>query len=307
MKTSIEITVQGLTSDRPLQLTQSVPDVIDALPNSELESISMSDSKRAESCIYCGSQNQLSKEHVIPYALGGETIIWDGSCEKCRQKTQDFENAVLRGEMQGVRYIQGLPSRSKHANLPSTVSVQVTIEGIQSQIDIPLDEAPIFLTFPLFIGPKYLDPSKGKGLDITGTVSGSYGADPATFMTSIGASSVVMDGARNAPVAFAQMVAKIGYGIAWLQGLLKYVDDPSELVDAFLDNPRNLGRFVGTLPEPYVKHPGYRHRFLVNVQHGLLLCEVQLFADSGAPIYLVALGRLRDGVSLETIRQDVGN
>jgi hypothetical protein len=31
-------------------------------------------------CIYCGSTEQLSREHVVPYALGGTLTITEGSC-----------------------------------------------------------------------------------------------------------------------------------------------------------------------------------------------------------------------------------
>lgn len=72
------------------------------------------ESLTANECIYCGSQEDLSDEHILAYALGGTVKVKKGSCERCRQITHAFETAVLEGPMEMVRYIQNLPSRTKH-------------------------------------------------------------------------------------------------------------------------------------------------------------------------------------------------
>jgi hypothetical protein len=43
---------------------------------------------------------------------------------------------------------------------------------------------------------------------------------------------------------------------------------------------------------PPQAHPGELHRLILHQQQGLLIAEVQLFADSETPSYGVILGRL---------------
>ncbi len=35
------------------------------------------------SCIYCGSTDNLSNEHIIPYGLGGNLELPKSSCSRC--------------------------------------------------------------------------------------------------------------------------------------------------------------------------------------------------------------------------------
>jgi hypothetical protein len=251
--------------------------------------------KPADACIYCGSTVRLSREHILAYALGGTTTIPRGSCEECRKITHAFETAVLRGPMQMVRYIQGMPSGTKHKNVPETIPVKVTINGREVTIDAPRKEAPIFLPFPLFEPPGYLEPAQSE-LKLAGVVTGSFGADPKEFGKRQGAQHLQLKVGGNDAVAFARLVAKTGYANAYAHGQLQRLKNRHELVRAMLKEPNTIGRFVGTVPEPYKKYPGLQHRISIHVmpEHRVLFSMVQLFANAGAPSYIVVLGTLND-------------
>ena len=75
--------------------------IVKLADTSDLADFSKLRPETANECIYCESTVQLSREHILPYALGGTTTIPAGSCEKCRRITHEFETAVLRGPMQG--------------------------------------------------------------------------------------------------------------------------------------------------------------------------------------------------------------
>jgi hypothetical protein len=47
-------------------------------------------------CIYCGSTDSLSDEHIIPFALGGDLILPEASCSCCRKITGQFEQTCCR-------------------------------------------------------------------------------------------------------------------------------------------------------------------------------------------------------------------
>jgi 5-methylcytosine-specific restriction endonuclease McrA len=44
-------------------------------------------------CIYCGTLENLTDEHIIPYGLGGRSILPKASCSECSNITTNFELA----------------------------------------------------------------------------------------------------------------------------------------------------------------------------------------------------------------------
>ncbi len=266
---------------------------------SALSDMSRMLSIRAGSCIYCGSTEQLSREHVAPYALGGTLTILEGSCEACRQKTHAFETDVLTGPMRMVRYIQKMPSNTKHRSVQKAVPLLVTHHnGSESQISVPIEKAPIFLAFYEFGEPKYLQPSRGDNLETGAIVTGSYGHDPEEVLRDLDAQGMSVTPPPARPVTFARMIAKIAYCFACFKGHVRKLDRPEELVRAFMDDePDTIGRFVGSIPPPFVRYEGVSLRLAIKVLEAerIAYSEVQLFAASGAPTYVVVLGRLKDG------------
>lgn len=268
---------------------------------SGLSNISNMVSLRAGACVYCGSKEQLSREHVIPYALGGTLTIIDGSCEECRKKTHRFETDVLTGPLRMVRYIHNLPSSSKHKDVPKLIPITVNVaDGTEKGIDVPVAKAPILLAFYEFGEPKYLDSLSGASLETSGVVTGSYGQDPGRFLVELSAKGMSLSSPPMRPVSFARMIGKIAYCFAYYSGYIPKLENPNELVRAFMDEPDTIGRFVGSAPPPYLRYEGLGIRLEIKIlgEHRIAFAEVQLFAASGAPTYLVVLGRIRDGEAL---------
>jgi HNH endonuclease len=63
-------------------------------------------------CIYCGSTNQLSDEHVLPYGLGGALVLKKASCRDCSKVTAALEERLLRGHWWSYRLLLGIKTRS---------------------------------------------------------------------------------------------------------------------------------------------------------------------------------------------------
>lgn len=265
---------------------------------SRLADINRMASVKAGFCIYCGSTEQLSREHVVPYALGGTLTITEGSCEGCRKKTHAFETDVLTGPMRMVRYIQNLPSSTNHRSVPKTVELLVKLgDETEQRIEVPIAKAPIFLTFYEFGEPKYLDPLRCVNLETGAVVTGSYGQDPRQVLSELSAKGMTIAAPPMRPVAFARMIAKIAYCFAFAQGHSTKLENPGELINAFMEDPDTIGRFVGSIPPPFTKYEGVGIRFAIKVLESerIAYAEVQLFAASGAPTYIVVLGRIKDG------------
>lgn len=91
------------------------------------------------------------------------------------------------------------------------------------------------------------------------------------------------------------MLAKIAFCQAYATGVLDRVEDVKPLVNAFMHEPDRIGLFVGSKDPPFERFENMSVRVAIkqNEQAGILFAEVQLFASSGAPTYLVVIGRLR--------------
>lgn len=279
------------------ETVESIPPEVQTRDSSGLSNISQMASVKAGFCIYCGSTEQLSREHVVPYALGGTLTIMEGSCEECRKKTHEFETHVLTGPLRMVRYIQNLPSSTKHRSVPRIVEFSVKLgDGTVRPIEVSIERAPIFLAFYEFGEPKYLEAAGGANLEVLGVVTGNYGQDPAQLLSDLGAKGMTIVGPPARPVAFARMIAKIAYCLAFAQGHVKRLENPSELIKAFMEEPDTIGRFVGSVPPPFTKYEGLGIRFAIKAldSEKIALAEVQLFAASGAPTYVVVLGRIKE-------------
>ena len=101
-------------------------------------------------CIYCGKTDEsLSKEHIIPYALGGNSVLPRASCARHRDLTSDIERRVAQ-EMYGTyRDIQGIQTRHRR-RLEHRRSGTVTLSGttlgsygdLPCEVRVPVAELP---------------------------------------------------------------------------------------------------------------------------------------------------------------------
>jgi len=248
----------------------------------------------ADRCIYCGAEDDLTREHTVPYGLNGKAVIPAASCRECAKKTGAFERKVLRGPMRSVRVLQGFQSRSKHEGAARTTSVRILRDGVQDEVEVPLEEAPIVLYFPEFAPPGIVTGKHGTGIDLTGVATVCFGPDPEEFARKLGAEGLTLESPPYEPVPFAKMLAKIGFATAYAEGTLTRVHELYPVIPAIMGETNDIGRWVGTMTGSYRKYPGLLHRVALHEDHdrGLLVAEVQLFASSGAPSYGVVLGTL---------------
>jgi hypothetical protein len=277
---------------------------------SQLGDFSSKQSVVAEACIYCGSRERLSSEHVIPYAWGGTLQVFDGSCEDCRRATSDFENYALNeGAMAAVRKVRGLQSRSRHKNAPDQVDVtflKKSGESVVETIDIAL--APLILGFPWFSFPGKLARNDNIKLSSEGWFVATFGADVSAFLEANDASKMHVEENSKRPVRFAQTIAKIAYGYAWVDGMYDLLDGGADLVQAFMREPEKLGLFVGMKPSPLERFPGldFRLKYCLEPFGMLVYMEVQPFPDVPAPTYLVVLGSCENARAWREIRKRMG-
>jgi hypothetical protein len=245
-------------------------------------------------CIYCSRVEDLSKEHIIPFGLNGNAVLPAASCPSCCKITSAFEGKVLGGSMRAVRVLWKLQSRNKHDGAPTAERLEFIRNGVMETIDLPIEKFPILLPFPTFAPPRFLTGDQKSGIDITGVVTISFGRRPELVGRELGAQQLVLRSKPDDAAAFARMIAKIGYAMAFALGDLNRLDGPSPIIPSILGEVNDIGRWVGTLAGPIRKYPGLLHRIEIHEdrERQLLLAEVQLFSNSETPSYGVILGGL---------------
>lgn len=308
MKIQTSISVKRISTEGEEHIRSESEDVHIVNCSSEgLRSMAELASLHAHRCMYCASTDQLSSEHIVPYAWGGTVQVHNGSCEECRLITSAFENFSLNdGAMPYVRKAMGLPSRSKHKS--ASGSAVMAMENSDGQTFTPGSDTntPIILGFPLFVRPGLLT---GDGtrtdLRLEGIAAASFGADLANFFTSQSAVSATQKESTKRIMAFAQTIAKIAYGLAWRDGVVDKLGGAAQLVDAFMRRPEYLGTFLGTKPPPYERYPGCQLRieYKLAMPRQLVYLEIQMFADTAAPIYEVVLGRVENMRAWRNLRR----
>ena len=245
-------------------------------------------------CIYCGDTEDLRKEHILPFGLSGSAVLPKSTCRECAKITGQIEQKVLRGPMRDLRVYRRLKSRTKHREAPKYHTLKIIKNREEESIDLPIDECPILLHFPIFEPPAYLNQnSYEKGILVSGVVTISFGHRPEEVAKVLGAKSISIS-EKQEPVAFARMVAKIAYSWAAAEGKLDLLRGISPVVPAILGKTDDIGRWVGTITDPIQKHDDLLHRILIHEDYDrhLLIGEVHLFSDSETPKYGVILGEI---------------
>ncbi len=252
-------------------------------------------------CIYCGyceSQENLSREHIIPFGLSGTTYLPKASCQVCRDITQKFEEEVLRGPMWPVRAKLKLKSR-RPEDAPTTLPLQIVRENGEETIFLPLEEHPLILFMPKFNPPACLTGQNNhKGVTVTGYYAISFGVKPETVATRLKIKEFRVN-SKYEYVAFARMIAKIGFSFA--VGELG-IDSFKEVfvIPSILGKIDEIGRWVGIGDSEPSKYENLLHRVSIGIfpETKLLYATVQLFANSDTPSYLVVVGSVKDDTKI---------
>lgn len=294
-KRRVTITVNRADGSLFQEITSSIESEIVEGSLEGIEDVARLKYPRVGHCIYCGEIEHLGREHVIPYGLNGNAVLLAASCAKCREITSSFEREVLRGSMWTVRVRLGFQSRKKHHKTPLTQRLTFKRNGISHTVDLPIERFPIFLRFVTFAWPRYFTEQQKSGIDITGVATILFGPGPEVVGKELGAEELIFTSARDHPTSFARMIAKIGYGMAFVRGDINRIEGPSPVIPSILGEVDDVGRWVGTLPGPLRKYPGPLHRVEIrdDVERRCLVAEVQLFSNSPTPSYIVVLGPLK--------------
>jgi len=238
-----------------------------------------------EECIYCGKcETELSKEHIIPYALGGKDILLKASCEDCQKITSKFELTVLRKELFQIRAKLGLPSRK--STYPKELPLIVELGGKVKTFYLPTTKYPTlggFLEYPL---PGVLGgTAPERGINVTGFALQQIGGPDIEDLKELVGSGTLTGRFVSHGNAFERMLAKIAFGYGVSEYGLGVVRN-SPLRSIILGKSEDIGHWIG-MSDPNPINKRTFHRVILEGRDGWILAKIRLFARM--PEYLVVI------------------
>ena len=240
-------------------------------------------------CIYCGSQaGTLSKEHIVPFGLGGVHILPRASCEVCAKITAKFEGWCLQRMFGILRPQYHLPTRRP---LQRRTDVRITKTHNDGSVEfstIGVGEFPyLMLGFiageaGILRGASPTDNHNWRGVcDINAEGFRGFGDGK----------SAVRIAVRTNWVKFSQLLAKMAHGFAVANcGLDSFRPLLLNLILGRVAYPQYL---IGGLSEIPAAEP---HLYRVTVydhsanDKNYVMAEVRLFAALGTPAYRIVVG-----------------
>jgi HNH endonuclease len=254
------------------------------------------------SCIYCGSDQNLSLEHVIPEGLGGQLELPSSSCDKCAVKTSQFERIILRNELLPVRSALSLRKKKKRTPLRNVFPVEVKVNGIKSVLNLDAKDLPamiplLFLDLPGKIRNDSMENSDMK-------VTGFYSEHATTFYSealrkiyipSTNTVTYEISQAVDHDVhIFGRVLAKIALGFAVGELSIENKSLKENFIrEVILGTSDSVGYWVGSNFYARSLESKELHALKMDIIDSEVHVKIQLFAQSGgSPVYTVIVGRV---------------
>lgn len=250
-------------------------------------------------CIYCGSTEELSLEHIIPFGLGGNLELPDASCRTCAKITSTFEHTCQRTMYGPLRLLYQLPSRRKKKRpkkLP--LKIKKTPTDDWSYTEIVQEKYPFLVLFPYLAVPHLLT-NETNPINIGAKTNRLWirGASPSyvfndlmeKLVNELQVYSIMPEGKASVP-EFCQLLGKIAHSFA--VGELGYNGFEPLLLKVIVKNDLSESdSFIGSLEndEPPSNH--LHEISLGSSSKGYIVVRVRLLAKLGSPTYFVIVGK----------------
>jgi hypothetical protein len=249
-------------------------------------------------CVYCGSINDLSDEHIIPLGFGGRLILPKASCASCSKKTSKIERTCLRTMYGPLRLLYDLSSRRKKSR-PETLQLKVkrTESSEWEYVSVDQERYPFLITFPYFEAPGALTILEES--DAGGPASSRLwirGASPhhdffsllQSLSEELGVHSLMPESKAEVP-QFCSLLAKIA--VSYVAAEKRVALQKSRIADiAIGEEMQNCLHYIGSAakdepPSPLLHELSIGH----NSRGGSYVVRIRLLAKLATPTYFVVV------------------
>jgi hypothetical protein len=247
-------------------------------------------------CIYCyrsptelekaGISPKLTREHIISFGINGLLVFAKASCSECaRTINKGFEQHFLKRLVIEIRTLKKMQTNHP-AQRPTTFKRGVRHQTGTTWTDVPAEQHPVLLAFPVLNAPAALsgEPIKGEmGWEIS-AMTALFSPDA---LNKFGFGSCYFE---FQPEAFGRFFAKVAHGFATAE-LGRDGFEPV-LVPIILGTDKVMGRYIGSSQYECRLHYS-PHKIDIRDVNGWAVVSVQLFADFDATSrYDIVAGRL---------------
>lgn len=251
--------------------------------------------RAADQCIYCGVKgDNLSKEHLLAFALGGEQVLHRASCPAHAQLTSELELRVAQGTYGFLRAMDGVPTR-RPKRRDSFLAERVTVRGVNHAgeeviAQVPRSQTPRMPIAPTFPVPGLLE---GRSAEEEATVGmeASLDTDQSSRVArSLGWKHVVWSSPGLKARDVARVLAKTAHAFACFElGSNGFV---SLLLPLILRDEGNCTHFVGGFePKRSQLHAPLALREVDVSGMTYLVVDISMMALPHLPRYQVVAGR----------------
>jgi len=253
-------------------------------------------------CIYCGSKDRLTREHIIPYSAGGRWVLPDASCRDCAAVTGAFEGEFSRTILGPLRMLYNMPTRrpkDRPKHLPLKVKYPTNTDWEIAYVDRGI--CPFLVGLPLYPMPDALTGTVTKGNRSAATSDiwirgGGFWQDRDAHLqwlcNALGASEVMPAATINtepfcltlAKIAHSFTVAELGVGSfdSFLVDMIRQRD--------LSNRAEFIGGGSGNEPPSDQLHE-LAFDTAVSTNPNVIAVRIRLLGLLGAPTYHVAVGR----------------
>jgi HNH endonuclease len=258
-------------------------------------------------CIYCGEVGgELTDEHIIPFALGHNTTVFEkASCKACQQKIQPYEQRVLRSQLAVFRTRIGAPTRNKRDRPTNQILHFVEVDDNQNILrdlgnrEFSIDDAP--LTFSVWELPP-------PGILSGDTKSQGVSGKPWTYVDEIVVGKLtrqiaIETGSKNVAAKigeinrndFLRFLIKTAHAYAVYElGLAAFRPLTTDIV---LSRGNELERFIGCdyQSSPYDGSPANMVEMVLGTVDegpalGYTIVRIRLYPILGTPAHIIVVG-----------------
>tara|TARA_Y100001963_G_scaffold75405_1_gene104697 strand:+ start:776 stop:1585 length:810 start_codon:yes stop_codon:yes gene_type:complete len=196
-------------------------------------------------CIYCGSKEQLTDEHIVPFALGGNFILPKSSCKSCAAITSLDERKVLKGFMLNGRIITNMPTRRKKERPKHLKTMLLDEFDNVTEIDLPTSEGVAVIHLPIIKPPSILTGAAfTANVEYKGVDTIHVGKHPAQVALSHGKKGVRFEDKVDINAYF-RMIAKISHSFH-VANLGLFPRSESPLLPIILGKAEGVNNWIGS-------------------------------------------------------------
>lgn len=272
-------------------------------------------------CIYCIGTDDLTDEHIVPFALGAHSIVFrDASCKRCAETIQPYEQEVLLKQLGVFRAQVDAPtrrpkSRARHADLRF-----VEVDGSGAAIrDLGtrtylLEEVPLTLALWQLPEASILRPEL-EAEDGHGNPWAYCDRPVAQKLAQIvaaetGSQHVAVEVAKVRRDHFLRFLAKTAHAFA--VAVLGLDSFRPFLTDIILCRSSDFSKYVGGGPQAAPHEVDPSTTTLLHVGQvdggpagGLVAVRLQIYPQLGSPAYVVIVGEPKADV--ESLADEFGS